>query len=161
MSKTSAIRVSVTRALSESEKEWVRDLIRVDTGTVAFTNWNGFTYRWTKYPFHIRLSRRGKFWLHSNVVEARRLYWMFVKNFLNNNFVNIHPTAVRTFSSIAANKDQGEIIEDIFEEEAIRRGWKAPPVVDPYYCAACGGPCRDEENDAEEEDWEVVGLVDV
>lgn len=102
------IRVSVQRALSESEKEWIRELDSFRPGeTLAFTEWNGMTYRWTRYPFYIRLSKRQKFWLHSEDVSSRRLYKLFLK-FLEDNFVNLHPVAVRTMSE--GSKDTGEVM---------------------------------------------------
>lgn len=162
MSNTSAIRVSISRALSESEKEWIRDLVRSGERTIAFTDWNGFTYKWTTYPFHIRLSQRGKFWIHSDTVESRRLYRIFLR-FLEGNFVNVHPTAVRTFSSIAVTRDKGSVIEDIFEEQAIKRGWKKKANQEMTVVIEDVDWAKEREmwQDEGTEEWEVVGLVDV
>lgn len=159
MSKTSAIRVTVSRHLSESEKEWVRSIFRVQDQSVAMTNWDGLTYKWTQYPFHVRLSKRGKFWVHSDTVEARRLYHLFLR-FLENNFVNVHPTAVRTFSSIPSTKDGGWMIDDVFAEEAQRRGWISPEnvtdLMDEIDCPDTSQCDIHGHGDV----WEVVGLVD-
>lgn len=100
----STIRVSVQRALSHSEKEWIAfDGQGLKSETIMFTQWDGVHYKFTVYPFTVRISARGKFWLHSDTLDSRGLYYAFL-TFLEDNFVNIHPIAVRTFSDSASPK---------------------------------------------------------
>lgn len=72
------IRVSLSRELSHAEKEFIRSLGK---------------------DYYIRLSGSGKLYIDSWVADSRELF-DGAREWLEDNFVNVFPTAVRTFREL-------------------------------------------------------------
>jgi hypothetical protein len=72
------IRLSLSRPFTYAEKEYIRDMGRQS---------------------HIRLSRNGKLYVSSEITDSRDLYFQ-TRLWLEDTFVNIFPTAVRTFREL-------------------------------------------------------------
>jgi hypothetical protein len=60
---------------------------------------NGYTM--VNLPFKLRLNKAGTRVYAESIAEDSRALFAYVRNFLEENFVNVYPSAVRTFREAA------------------------------------------------------------
>lgn len=94
------IRVTLSRPLSHSELEWLREACKQRFhGKTISAEFNGSTYRVSALPFRVRLSEAGRLYAESHENDSRLLYSRLT-HWIENSFVNVHPIAVRTFREL-------------------------------------------------------------